>query len=196
VLNSLVGSSFANQYSITAPWTCTSSSPSSCQSFSGLWGTRATVAQALRPYPQYTYIDTYAGQGDHSGHSTDNAFYLKFEKRLSHGLTFQSSYSLSKLLTNADTAWGEGYAADQFNRGLEKSIGAYEVTHDFKFAGVYDLPFGKVGRILLPVRPPGFLEIGGSPASKCATPAALLPSAAPSRCRSTPAARVDECRFM
>lgn len=143
VLNSVVGSPLANQYGITAPWTCNSSSPSNCESFSSLWGTRGTVAQALRPYPQYTYIDTYAGQGDHNGHSTYNALYLKFEKRLSHGITFQSSYALSKLLTDADTAWGEGYAADQFNRGLEKSIGAYDVTHDFKFAGVYDLPFGK-----------------------------------------------------
>jgi hypothetical protein len=35
------------------------------------------------------------------------------------------------------------YAADLFNRGLEKSIGQFDVTHDFKFAGVYDAPFGK-----------------------------------------------------
>ena len=39
--------------------------------------------------------------------------------------------------------WGNGYAADFYNRGLEKSIGGYDVTHDFKFAGVYDLPFGR-----------------------------------------------------
>jgi hypothetical protein len=67
----------------------------------------------------------------------------KFTKRLSNGLTFQTSYVLSKILTDADTAWGEGYAANQFNRSLEKSIGQFDVTHDFKFAGVYDLPFGK-----------------------------------------------------
>ena len=60
VLNSQVGSTLANQYGITAPF----------PGFAALWGTRATVAQALRPYPQYTNIDTYAGQGDHSGHST------------------------------------------------------------------------------------------------------------------------------
>ncbi len=133
VLNSVVGSPLANQYGITAPFA----------SFSSLWGSRGTVAQALRPYPQYTYIDTYAGQGDHSGHSTYNALYLKFEKRFSHGLTFQASYAFSKLLTDADTAWGEGYAANQADRALEKSIGAYDITHDFKFGGVYDLPFGK-----------------------------------------------------
>ena len=34
-------------------------------------------------------------------------------------------------------------AADFFNRGLEKSIGQFDVTHDFKLSAVYDLPFGK-----------------------------------------------------
>jgi len=141
VLNSLVGSATANAAGITAPF----------PTFNSLWGSRATVAQALRPFPQYTYIDTYAGQGDHSGHSTYHALITKFQKRMSHGLTIQASYVLSKILTDSDTAWGSsgaglstgGYAADFFNRGLEKSIGAFDVTHDFKFAGVYDLPFGK-----------------------------------------------------
>lgn len=102
-----------------------------------------TVAQALRPFPQYNVIDTYAGQGDHSGHSTYHAAILKLQKRLSNGLTFQGSYVFSKLLTDSDSAWGSGYAADLFNRKLEKSIGAYDVTHDFKFSTVYDLPFGR-----------------------------------------------------
>ncbi len=43
---------------------------------------------------------------------------------------------------------GAYYAADFFNRGLEKSIGEYDVTHDFKFAAVYDLPFGKGQKFL------------------------------------------------
>jgi hypothetical protein len=133
VLNSLVGSTTANAAGIAAPF----------PTFNALWGSRATVAQALRPYPQYTYIDTYAGQGDHSGHSTYHALIAKFTKRVSSGLTFQTSYVFSKILTDSDTSWGVQYAADFFNRGLEKSIGQFDVTHDFKFAGVYDLPFGK-----------------------------------------------------
>ncbi len=133
VLNSLVGSATANAAGITAPF----------PGFNALWGSRATVAQALRPFPQYTTIDTYNGQGDHSGHSTYHALLAKFNKRVASGLTFQASYVLSKILTDADTAWGTQYAADLYNRGLEKSIGAFDVTHDFKFAGVYDLPFGK-----------------------------------------------------
>jgi hypothetical protein len=133
VLNSLVGSATANSVGVYAPF----------PGFNTLWGSRATVAQALRPYPQYTYIDTYAGEGDHSGHSTYHALITEFTKRVANGLTFQTSYVFSKILTDADTAWGEGYAADQFDRALEKSIGQFDVTHDFKFSGVYELPFGK-----------------------------------------------------
>jgi len=136
VLNSNVGSALANSYGIVAP-------------FPGFTG---TVKQALRPYPQYTQIDTFGGQGDHSGHSTYHAFLIRFEKRYTAGLTFQTSYVFSKLLTDADSYWGNAatstangccLAADQYNRRLEKSIGQYDVTHNFKLGFVYDLPFGK-----------------------------------------------------
>ncbi|HVW85329.1 MAG TPA: hypothetical protein VHB50_11645, partial [Bryobacteraceae bacterium] len=138
VLNSLVGSPLANQWGIKAPF----------PTFNQLWGSRATVAQALRPFPQYNGIDTYNGEGDHSGHSTYHALLVKVQKNYSNGLTFQSSYVFSKLLTDSDSYWGNGGAADFFNRGLEKSIGAYDVTHDFKFSASYELPFGKGEKFL------------------------------------------------
>jgi hypothetical protein len=53
------------------------------------------------------------------------------------------SYVFSKLLTDSDNYWPGNQAADQFNRRLEKSIGQFDVTHNFKLGGVYDLPFGK-----------------------------------------------------
>ncbi len=144
VLNSLVGSATANAAGVYAPF----------PTFNSLWGSRATVAQALRPYPQYTYIDTYAGQGDHSGHSTYHALVTQIQRRLSGGLTLQASYVLSKMLTNSDAAGGSlsvtgvQYATNFFDRGLDKSIGAFDVTHDFKFAGEYELPFGKGKKFL------------------------------------------------
>jgi hypothetical protein len=147
VLNSKVGSALANQYGITAPYP----------------GFTGTVKQALRPYPQYTLIDTYGGQGDHSGHSTYHSGMVRFEKRTGSGLTIQTSYVFSKLLTDADSYWGNAIggnlnnsgggggcclAADQYNRGLEKSIGEFDVTHDFKAGLVYEVPFGKGRRYL------------------------------------------------
>jgi len=116
--------------------------------FSQQFGTRATVAQSLRPYPQFTNIDTAAGGGDHSGHSTYHALLVRLEKRYQAGLTFQTSYVFSKILTDSDSYWFASQAADQYNRGLEKSIGQYDVTHNFKIGLVYDLPFGKSKRFL------------------------------------------------
>ena len=118
---------------VPAPWA----------GFSTLWGSRGTVAQALRPFPQYATIDTTAGGGDHSGHSTYHAAILKLERRMGSGLTLQTSYVFSKVLTDADSYWPGSAAADFFNRGLEKSIGQFDVTHNFKMSVVYDLPFGK-----------------------------------------------------
>lgn len=115
----------------------------------GGWGAgQATVARSLRPYPQYNAIDTAAGGGDHSGHSTYHAGMIRFEKRYSGGLQFQTSYVFSKILTDSDSYWVGGAAMDHFNRGLEKSIGQFDVTHNFKIGTVYDLPFGKGKKFL------------------------------------------------
>jgi hypothetical protein len=105
-----------------------------------------SVAQALRPFPQFTGIDTWSGQGDHSGHSTYHAGIIKLEKRYAAGLTFQTSYVFSKLLTDSDSYWVTDYgfrAEDQYNRRLEKSIGQFDTTHNFKLGLVYDVPLGK-----------------------------------------------------
>ncbi len=107
------------------------------------WKSNATVARALRPFPQYNGIDTASGGGDHSGHSTYHAAIVRLEKRYSSGLTFQTSYVFSKLLTDSDNYWPGAAAADFYNRGLEKSIGQFDITHNFKLGLVYDLPFGK-----------------------------------------------------
>ena len=80
--------------------------------FQQLWKSRATVAQALRPFPQYSTIDTAGGQGDHSGHSTYHAGLVKLEKRYASGITFQTSYVFSKLLTDADSAWPQLASGD------------------------------------------------------------------------------------
>jgi hypothetical protein len=134
VLNSNINSAGAQSAGIPKPY----------PSFNG------SVAQALRPYPQFSGIDTWSGGGDHSGHSTYHAGIVKLEKRYASGLTFQTSYVYSKLFTDSDTFWvtDNPRAADHYNRGLEKSIGFYDVTHNFKLGLVYDLPFGKGRRYM------------------------------------------------
>ena len=136
LLNSQIDSPAAIAAGLTPPF----------PGFKALWGSRATVAQALKPFPQYNQIDTRSGGGDHSGHSTYHAGIIRLEKRFSHGLNFQTSYVISKILTDADSYWSVSdfpAAADNYNRRLEKSIGAFDVTHNFKLGVVYELPFGK-----------------------------------------------------
>ncbi len=108
-----------------------------------------TVSQALRPYPQYLTIDTSQSGGDKSGHSSYHAMVLRVNRRFSGGLTFQWSYVFSKLLTDSDTYYANGgFAEDQGNRRLEKSIGRFDQTHVLKLNTVYELPFGKGRRWL------------------------------------------------
>jgi Carboxypeptidase regulatory-like domain/TonB dependent receptor len=108
-----------------------------------------TVNQALRPFPQYLTIDTSQSGGDKSGHSAYHALVLRLNRRLSSGLTFQWSYAFSKLLTDSDTYYANaGFAEDNGNRRLEKSIGAYDQTHVVKLSTVYELPFGRGKRWL------------------------------------------------
>lgn len=103
-----------------------------------------TVAQALRPFPQYQGINTGVHNGDKSGHSSYHSLVIKADRRLSRGLTFQWNYAFSKLLTDSDTYFANAAAAqDHYNRRLEKSIGANDQTHVLKFSTLYDLPFGK-----------------------------------------------------
>jgi len=65
--------------------------------FVALYGSRATVAQALRPFPQYQAITTAAAP---YANSTYNSFQLKVDKRLSHGLTGTLAYTRSKMLSD------------------------------------------------------------------------------------------------
>jgi len=107
-----------------------------------------SVAQALRPFPQFLNIDTSSGTGDKSGHASYHALLLKVDKRYAEGVTLQGSYVLSKLLTDADGYQPDNATLDHYNRRLEKSIGEFDLTHNFKMTYIYELPFGKGKRWL------------------------------------------------
>jgi hypothetical protein len=109
-----------------------------------------SVSQSLRPYPQYANISTGSQNGDKSGHSSYHSMIVKVDRRFAKGLTFQWNYVLSKIMTDSDTYFANSATAaqDHYNRRLEKSIGQFDQTHTFKFATLYDLPFGKGQRWL------------------------------------------------
>ena len=116
------------------------------------------MAQSLRPFPQYSTVDTINGQGDRIGHSTYHSMQVKFSHRYSSGLTVQASYVLSKLLTDGDSQ-GSG-PEDHYDRALEKSIASYDQTHVVKINYVYELPFGK-GKKFLSGKSPASAVLGG-----------------------------------
>ncbi len=107
-----------------------------------------SVAQALRPFPQYLNIDTSSGAGDKSGHSSYHSWVIKLDKRYSRNVTFQGSYVFSKLITDADGYQPDNATLDHYNRRLEKSIGEFDLTHNIKATYIVDLPFGRGQRWL------------------------------------------------
>jgi hypothetical protein len=142
-LGSLVGSAAAIAAGVAPPWTCTANSSPECVSFNALWGNGASVTQAMRPFPQYGYIDSQLGGGDRAGHSTYHSMMIKYNKRMGRGLTVQASYTFSKWLGDADASNG-----DQYDRRLLKSILSSDQTHKVLLTYAYQLPVGKGNALL------------------------------------------------
>jgi hypothetical protein len=105
-------------------------------------GFTGSVAQALRPFPQYLGIND---DGEPTGKSSYQGLQTKVQRRLSNGLNFLVSYTLSKTICNTGqqgyTTWATT-AMDTYNRALEKTIGGLDQTHVLSISYVYQLPFG------------------------------------------------------
>jgi hypothetical protein len=109
-------------------------------------GFNGSVAQALRPYPQYLGITNVSNP---NGNSTYNALQTKVTKRLSNGFTILASYTWSKSLSDGDVMAGGGPSGQDFyNRRLEKSLSTNDIPHIVALAYTWELPFGKGRRFL------------------------------------------------
>lgn len=111
------------------------------------FGSNATLAQSLSPYPQYS--DVY-NNFDLSGAANYQAFQLSVEKRFSNGLSFLTSYTLSKTLSNVDSGFSTFAARSEnkYNQYPEYTVASNDVRHNTKVSGTYDLPLGP-GKALL-----------------------------------------------
>ena len=90
-----------------------------------------TVAQSLRPFPQYNSIGTlWAPLGD----SWYDAFQAKLTKRYSKGVTFTASYAFSKTLDNYE---GSGYV---FNRSDFKGFSVQDHPQILSISVNYAMP--------------------------------------------------------
>jgi len=105
--------------------------------FASLWGARATVAQALRPFPQYGDLTVY---GSFYGNSNYQAFQFRMDKRYRHGLSGTLAYTFSKFLTDARAMDSFSGRQDAYKR--EKSFANSDIPQILTFSLMYQLPFG------------------------------------------------------
>lgn len=108
-----------------------------------LKGCPASVAQALRPFPQY--CNPIFGQNENVGNSTYHSLQVKFERRLSTGLFFLGSYTRSKNLTDSDNAQvgSNPYYFSPYEMKRNKSYADTDAPNIFALSMTYDLPFGR-----------------------------------------------------
>jgi len=127
--NSQITSPQAQAAGITAPF----------PGFVDLWGRRATVAQALRPFPQYNSIGQAAAT---YGNSNYHSLQVHAQKRLSRGFDFTVAYTFSKMIDDTrQQSTGVGQQ-NYYDRGAERSISVFDQPHILAISYIYELPFG------------------------------------------------------
>jgi hypothetical protein len=101
-----------------------------------------TVAQALRPYPQYGAITNWHWVPD--GDTWYESLQVKATKRFSHGLDFGSAFTWAKQLTSGvEDDFGRGGGVlinDAFNRPNQKALSTFDQPFQFVFSGTYTTP--------------------------------------------------------
>jgi hypothetical protein len=137
LLQSNINSPLAQAAGISAPFA----------GFSQLFGAQATVAQALRPFPQYQGVSIVAAPYDNS---TYNSLQIKVDKRFSHGLSGTFAYTHSKMLSDGvefttSNYTGTGYRQNYFKR--EKFLYPTDQPNLFAFSANYALPYGRESQV-------------------------------------------------
>jgi hypothetical protein len=105
--------------------------------------TGLSVAQALRPYPQYGQVNE---QFPYNSNSNYNSLQVTVTRHLTNNLGFLAAYTFSKAIGYIDANGPAAYytsVQDYFNRKLDRSITEFSTPHQFKLTWVYETPFGK-----------------------------------------------------
>jgi hypothetical protein len=107
-----------------------------------------TIAQLLKPYPQYMAVSL---DRNNVGTTIYHGVYAKLEQRFSRGLSYLVSYTRSKLMDDASSVFDASIltgpvanfpVADSFNRKLERDYSTGDIPHVFVASAVWDIPFG------------------------------------------------------
>jgi hypothetical protein len=112
-------------------------------------GCAPSVAQALRPYPQY--CDSLQGANENHGESRYNSLQVKAERRFSDGIYALVSYTLSRTTSSGSDnvqrdglTWGGAQGViSPYESGRNKAIAVDDTPHVLSAALVYELPWGR-----------------------------------------------------
>lgn len=134
--NALTQSLATNTVGVTAPFS----------GFTTLYKS-GQVQQALKPFPQFTSINSTCcfenlGQGSY------HALLVSLSRAMHSGLHYQVSYTWEKNLTDADSAVPGNNAGvqgiqDPTNLKGEKALSIQDVPHTLVISYLYELPFGR-----------------------------------------------------
>jgi hypothetical protein len=105
------------------------------------FGGSATVAQALEPYPQYSYIfNNFEGYGTTYYQSAQ----IEAEKRFTNGLNFLIGYTLSHLMDNTSSGFSSFTSGgiNKYNQRPEWAVSNSDEPQTLKASGTYELPIG------------------------------------------------------
>ena len=117
------------------------------------------LTQIFRPFPQYGNFNQEDNSftPDRTGNSTYNAMQLQVNKRFAQGLSFLVSYTVSKNITDADSA-GPGVSGfigtnsfigeNSYNRKAEKAVSQLDTPQSLVASFFYELPVGHGKRYL------------------------------------------------
>ncbi len=107
-----------------------------------------TVAQLLRPFPQFGDIISYFNNGAHSSY---HALQTKVGRRIAGGLSFQAAYTFAKLIDDISAIQAAAGVQlptyqDYYNRRADKSLSSFDVRHRAVVNFNFPLPFGRRGQ--------------------------------------------------
>jgi len=110
------------------------------------------LGQALRPFPQFTMIPVY---WDPLGKSWYDSLQVKATKRLSHGLSFLSTFTWQKALDTGSEigepnpgTTGGAVVNDVFNRNINKYISIYDQPLQLNISANYNTPRLHINKVL------------------------------------------------
>jgi hypothetical protein len=107
-------------------------------------GFKGNIAQALRPWPQFTNLNV---RSVPYGYSIYNAFTVKLDKRFSGGLIGRIAYTNSKLINSGaeDVLAGDdpGIQNPLLGSRDDRALSRDDIPQSLIFAWSYELPFGK-----------------------------------------------------